>query len=56
MQLEAEEPAHRVLAALGNPSEGPMVVDGAIVTHRQRRGINEADAGAFPIAALQVGT
>ena len=46
---------NRILAALGNPCEHVMLTNPAIVADRNRSRINETNAGAVAIAALQIG-
>jgi len=55
MQLEAKEPAHARLATPGFRSKDAVLADPFGVAHCQRRRVDEADACASPISALQIG-
>ncbi len=55
VQFKAEKPAHRRLAAPGIGGKDAMLTDALGITDFQRGGIDETDAGAGAIAALQVG-
>ena len=48
VQLEAEEPAHRGLAALGQTGEDLVPVDAMIVADRQGRGVDVIEPGLVP--------
>ena len=45
MQLEAEEPANRVLAPLRQPSKDAVLMDARILADGNRSRIHKADAG-----------
>lgn len=55
MQLKPIEPAHGGFAALGDASEGLVVMDATVMTDLQRRGIDEGNAvgGSKPAPAQE---
>ena len=56
MQLEAEKPAHRSLAARRQPSKDLVLVDTPVITDGEGSGIHETDPGAAAQAGEQIGT
>jgi len=54
MQFEAVKPIDRILAALGQSSKDPMVVDAAVVTDHQFGRIDKREAVTRPSTGLQV--
>jgi hypothetical protein len=55
MELEAVEPIHRILAALGQPGSVALMVDAAMVTDHQLGRINTGEAMTRSTTGLQIG-
>ena len=51
VQLEAEEPAHRGLATLGQTGKDLVPANTMIIAHRQGGGVDVIDPGPGPQAA-----
>ena len=55
VQLKAEEPAHRGLAACGTSGKDAVLVNARIAADRERGGVDEADARAAAQLRVQIG-